>query len=208
MELEFMKWINNNLHGSSFVNHLFKYITYLGEVGIAWIIFAIVLICIKRTRKVGIAMGVAIATMAVLNNLILKNVINRARPFTGQEDLIAFIKGIGLELPDSSSFPSGHTTVGFACAMLLTMFYKGKGAYAFIPATIIAFSRLFLCVHYPTDILAGMVEGVLIGVGVYYLMRWLQPKLDTLWEKVKNKLFNKNKIPKQIIHINRFVVME
>ena len=102
-----------------------------------------------------------------------------------------------MELPDSSSFPSGHTTLGFACAMLLTLYYKGKGAYAFIPASLIAISRMFLCVHYPTDILGGMVEGLLIGVGVYFLMRWLQPKLDAIWDNIVNKIFKKNK--KQMI---------
>lgn len=205
MELGFMKWVNNNLHGSAFVNHLFKWITYLGEVGIAWIILCVVLLCIKKTRNAGIALGVSIVVMVILNNLILKNIINRPRPFVGQDDLISFIKSIGLELPDSSSFPSGHTTVGFACAMTLTMYYKGKGAYAFIPASLIAISRIFLCVHYPSDVLGGIVEGVLIGVGVYYLMRWLQPKLDIIWEKMVAKFKKNNNSQKISIENNETI---
>lgn len=164
MDLQILQWINNTLHGSEFINQLAKYITYLGELGAFWIVLGIALLCFKKTRKAGFIMLGSLAFGIIINNGILKNVIDRARPFTQDSALAEFIKSIGLSLPTSSSFPSGHTFAGFNCAIVLTYFFKWKGALAYIPATLIAFSRIFLCVHYPSDVLAAAIIGTCIGI--------------------------------------------
>lgn len=178
MEIQILNWINDNLHGSGFINQIFKYITYLGEKGIAWALVGIVLLCFKRTRKSGLLVLGGYCAVVLFNHIILKNIVDRARPFTESEHLVDFIKSIGMSLPDSSSFPSGHTAISITCATILTMCFGKRGAWSFIPAVLISLSRIFLCVHYPTDVLAGATEGVMLGVVVVFLgkriLNWLE----------------------------------
>ena len=189
MDLKILEWINNNLHGSGFVNTLMKYITSLGETGIIWIVLGLILLIPKKTRKGGFFLLCGIVATGVVNNLLLKNIINRARPFTHSQSLADFITDLGLELPDSPSFPSGHTFSSFCSATILTFAFGKKGAWSFIPASLISLSRVFLCVHFPTDVLAGAVIGSAVGVGVYYLAKFVINKLD---EFILNKRQKKN----------------
>lgn len=164
MEIKILEWINANLHGSHFVNFVMKCISYLAEWGWCWLVLGVVLLCFKRTRKSGFILICGYGAVVLINHFILKNVINRARPFTQNSALAEFIQSIGMSLPMSSSFPSGHTVVSFCSAVILTYYFKGKGAWAFLPATLIAISRVFLCLHYPTDVLGGMMIGIIIGI--------------------------------------------
>ena len=183
MELDFLKWINNNWHGSSVINHFFKYVSYLGDFITIWGIIALVLLCFKKTRKQGLCLGLCLACVAVFG-YALKFVINRTRPFEKAQELAIFIKGINMELPDSASFPSGHTLASFAGAMTLTLCFGKKGAWSFIIAGLIAFSRIFLCVHYPTDVLGGILVGIVGAVVFYYVFNFVWKKLE---EKLKKK---------------------
>ena len=173
MDLDILIWINDNLHGIPFFNYLFKYITYLGEVGAIWIITAIAVLIFKKTRKCGIYVGIALLTTLLLNNLILKNIFARPRPFAESEELELFIKSIGMKLPGEYSFPSGHTFSSFACATVIAMVFKKKGLYAFIPATIISLTRIYLCVHYVTDVIGGMILGTVVAFAIYYLCEYI-----------------------------------
>lgn len=164
MEIKILEWINANLHGSGFVNFVMKCISYLAEWGWCWLVLGVVLLCFKRTRKSGFILICGYGAVVVINHFILKNIINRARPFTQSSALAEFIQSIGMSLPTSSSFPSGHTVVSFCSAVILTYYFKGKGTWAFLPATLIAISRVFLCLHYPTDVLGGMMIGIIIGI--------------------------------------------
>lgn len=187
MDLKILEWINDNLHGSGFINHLVKYITYLGETGIIWILLGLVLLIPKKTRKGGFILLAGIVATGVVNNMILKNIIDRARPFTQSQSLADFITGIGMELPDSPSFPSGHTFSSFCSAAILTFAFGKKGAWSFIPASLISLSRIFLCVHYPTDVLAGAAIGAGVGIGVYYACKFVLAKLDTIIARKREK---------------------
>ena len=91
-----------------------------------------------------------------------------------------------MEVSNTSSFPSTHTFISFCSATILTCCYRKKGAWSFILATLIAISRVFLCVHYPTDVLAGMVIGSGVGVAVYFMGKWLLDKIIVYFEKKKN----------------------
>lgn len=192
MEIQILNWINENLHGSGFINNVFKFITYLGEVGIIWLITAIVLLCFKQTRKGGFILLVGYGASVVFGHFILKNIINRPRPFTELSSLESFISGLGLEVSNTSSFPSTHTFISFCSATILICLYKKKGAWGFIPASLIAVSRIFLCVHYPTDVLAGMIIGSITGVAVYFATNWILDKFFAYLEKRKNKTDNEN----------------
>ncbi len=185
MELDFLIWINQNLHGSNFINYLFKFITILGDTGIVWIALGILLLFFKKTRKCGILVLCGVIATGVLNNLILKPVINRTRPYTQDAQLVEFIKSINLTFPDEYSFPSGHTFVSFCSAIILTLSFGKVGSLSYIGAGLIAISRVFLCVHYPTDILGGAVLGTIVGLGVFYLVKCVINKIEMKYLKTE-----------------------
>ena len=126
--------------------------TYLGNGGILWIGTGILLCFWKRTRKAGVLLLIALTCSFVVNNLILKNLIARARPY----DVIGQV--LLLIAPQSDfSFPSGHTAASFAAAMVIRKNFPRKyGLIAFAIAAIISFSRLYLGVHYPPGFPAGV----------------------------------------------------
>ncbi len=184
MELGFLQWINNNLHGSNFINYVFKFITYLGEVGWACILLGIVLLFFKKTRKSGVLVLISLAIGIIVTNLIVKPVVARPRPFAEDPSFVAFLQSINYKLPSEFSFPSGHAQVAFNSAMVMALLYKGKGCWAFLPAGLIAISRIFLCVHYPTDVLAGILIGVVSALITCLLISKL---IDKIVEKYKLK---------------------
>ena len=194
MDLNILQWINNNLHGSEFINQLFKYITYLGEKGIVWIILALALLCFKKTRKCGFLLLVSLGIGIVLNTFILKPLIARPRPIEEDASFITFMNSINYKLPTSFSMPSGHTQIAINAAMFLTLYYKGKGAWSWIPALLISLSRIFLLAHYPTDVLVAAVEGILIAVFVYYVGGIILEKIIAAYNNRKTTKENNEQV--------------
>lgn len=130
-----------------------KSVTFLGNGGWFWILCAVVLLAVPKTRKTGYAVALSLIFGAIVTNLLLKNIVARPRPFAEIEALIPMITK-----PKDFSFPSGHTTASFAVALvMLRMLPKKFGIPAVVLAALVAFSRLYLGVHYPTDILTGFV---------------------------------------------------
>ena len=151
---------------------LMEFFTRIGEGGLCWIIVSIVLALIPRTRKCGLSMMAAMALTFVVGNLFLKNVIARPRPCavdTSVKLLIPF--------PSEYSFPSGHTSNGFTAAVTILLHYPRAGVAALIGAGIIAFSRMYFFVHYPTDILGGILLGTLDACLIlFWTHRWERRK--------------------------------
>lgn len=138
----------------------FKGITHLGDAGIFWIVLTIVLLCFKQTRKAGIYSACALVLSLIVNNLILKNLINRVRPYEVVEGLQCIVAPA-----KDASFPSGHTGASFASAVAIYWQIPKKYAVFFVVlASLIAFSRLYVGIHYPTDVLGGLVTGIGIGL--------------------------------------------
>ena len=130
-----------------------KSVTFLGNGGWFWILCAVVLLAVPKTRKTGYAAALSLIFGAIVTNLLLKNIVARPRPFAEIEALIPMITK-----PKDFSFPSGHTTASFAVALvMLRMLPKKFGIPAVVLAVLVAFSRLYLGVHYPTDVLTGFV---------------------------------------------------
>ena len=135
-------------------------ITKLGDAGMIWILLSVVLLLIPRTRKSGAILAAALCVDVVLCNGILKNLFGRIRPCDVNTSVQLLITR-----PDDFSFPSGHTAASFAAVTALMMAGEQKlWKPALALAVLIAFSRLYLYVHYPTDILGGMIVGGAAGV--------------------------------------------
>lgn len=149
---------------------LMKFVTFLGNGGWFWILCAVVLLAIPKTRKTGYAAVLSLIFGVIVTNLLLKNIVARPRPFAEIEALIPLIAK-----PTDFSFPSGHTTASFAVALvMLRMLPKKIGIPAVVLAALVAFSRLYLGVHYPTDVLAGFVVAL---VGSSLAVRGVRTKL-------------------------------
>ena len=143
-------------------------ITWLGNYGALWIAIAVVLLFFHKTRRAGIAMLVSLVFSVLVGNVLIKHWIMRPRPFVTHPNLIALF-----DPGDQWSFPSGHTLSSFAAATALCYYNRLSGAMAYIPAALIAFSRLYACVHYPTDVLGGLLIGILCGL----LAAWLTDRM-------------------------------
>lgn len=149
-----IEFIQNNLH-NYIMDNVMVFITKLGDAGFVWIIIGLLLILSKKYRKVGFMVLGALALGSILGEGLIKNIVQRDRPFISLEGIDLLIKA-----PTSYSFPSGHTTSSFAAAGVLAMSFKNKSVYIFILAGLIAFSRLYLGVHFPTDIIIGILLGL------------------------------------------------
>lgn len=161
-----LQYIQNNFHSPAMDNVMVIF-THLGEQGLVWIAIALLLMIRKKTRYVSFIVLGALLLNALLGEVILKNVIQRARPFAGmtKESLL-------IAKPLSYSFPSGHTASSFAAAGVLSNYYKKYAPVFFILASLIAFSRLYLYVHYPTDVLGGIILGLISSrIAIYAFSR-------------------------------------
>ena len=142
-----------------FLDAVIPLITSLANGGIIWIIAAVLLLIFKKSRKTGFSVALALITGLIIGNLILKNLVGRARPYEFNEGVEILVARLS-----DYSFPSGHTLASFEAATVLLICDKRLGIPALVLAVAIAFSRLYLYVHYPTDVLAGIILGVLIGI--------------------------------------------
>ena len=169
-ELTILDWMQANLR-NPILDLLMPAITTLGNSGLIWIILAGILLLIPKYRKVGAAVLTGLVLEVICCNLVLKPLVARIRPCdvnTAVQLLIA--------RPDDFSFPSGHTGASFAAVAALYTSRNRLWIPSLILAVLIAFSRLYLYVHYPSDVLAGVVIGIMAG--------WIGSKLvDVIWRK-------------------------
>ncbi len=136
-----------------------KAVTALGNAGWFWILLAIVLILVKKTQKTGVTVLLALIIGALVTNIIIKPSVARIRPYEIIEGLERLIRA-----QKDFSFPSGHSCAAFAAAFVCwNMMPKRYGALFVILAVLIAGSRLYLGVHYPSDVLGGILIGIAAG---------------------------------------------
>ena len=155
------------------LNKIMIFITSLGDGGFIWIAATIVLLIPKKTRKAGIMSAVALLGSLLINNNIIKNLVQRPRPFVTFPDIQILIP-----TPSEFSFPSGHTSSSFAAAAVFYRFLPKKlGVPSVILAGLIGFSRLYVGVHYPTDVLAGVFMGVILSYMAQFLVDFCEGKL-------------------------------
>lgn len=174
-ELSVLDWISEHL-SCGFLDAVMPAITFLGDGGWFWIAIAVIMLLFKKTRKTGLMMGVALLCGLLVGNLFLKPVVARVRPY----DVNTAVQLL-IEKPHDFSFPSGHTLASFEAAVVL--FAREKkyiGIPALVLASLVAFSRMYLYVHYPTDILGG----ILLGTAFAFFGIWL---VNKLWNYFKTK---------------------
>ncbi len=162
---------------SDFLNPIMKVLTHSGDKGILLIVLILAFLIIPRTRAIGIMSTISIVIEALLNNVLLKNLIARTRPYDEIEGLINLV---GRQ--SDYSFPSGHTGAAFAVAgamLVVALFglpmiektgefkredpsltFKLISVILIMYATLLAFSRMYVGVHYPTDVLCGLLLGL------------------------------------------------
>jgi len=166
-----MTWELNFLYSlqemhSPVLDKIMVFFSTLGNAGLFWIAISLILLIIPKTRKIGLHMGLAITITYIFGNLVLKNLVARQRPYFVDPNVTLLIKK-----PSEYSFPSGHSMNGFAAATSLFLNNKKWGIPALIVASIIAFSRLYNFVHWPTDVICGILLGILNAIIVYYLLK-------------------------------------
>ncbi len=176
-DLPILDWIAARLH-SPVMDGFMSFITHFGDAGLFWIAIAVLLLCLPKYRRLGLGMGLSLLIGLLICNITLKPLIARIRPYDYQWNV--FHKQIDLLIaaPKDFSFPSGHTLASFESATVLMLNNKRLGIPALILACLVAFSRLYLYVHYPTDVLFALVMGVAIG----FLGNWLA---KVIYKKLK-----------------------
>ena len=175
------------------LNWLFKFISLFAEKGLFLILLSIFLMLFKKTRKFGICMFGAIGAGAILTNFILKDMVARPRPYmSGILEYKDWWQYAGMVTESDFSFPSGHTTAMTAAMMSLVYMAKTKKKYwCILFIFLMGISRNYLMVHYPTDVIGGMISG-LIGATIAYFITLLIYKIIEKYKDVKLFNFIKN----------------
>jgi undecaprenyl-diphosphatase len=169
-DLPVLDWIQAHLQ-SELMDTIMPIITMFGDAGIFWIACALLLMVFPKTRRIGLGMGFALIMGLLICNVTLKPLVARIRPYDYQiqvlgktwQDLLLGGKLL-VETPHDFSFPSGHTIASFEACTVLMLGNKKLGIPATLLAIAIAFSRLYLYVHYPTDVIASIILGTLFGI--------------------------------------------
>ena len=172
-DLSVLYWIVEHVH-NKVLDFLMPIFSLFGEAGIFWIAVTLILLIFPKTRKMGVCSALALLAGFLLGNGAIKHLVNRVRPYELDE---ALRSPVIFFFPGDSSFPSGHSLASFEAAVSIFLFNKKWGAGALVIAVLVAISRLYLTVHFLTDVLAGAILGTAIAV----LMKMI---VDAVWTKL------------------------
>lgn len=159
-DIKAAKYINSLYHSKALDNFM-KFFTYLGNLGLLWVGISIVfmLSLSHESRKKGIVLICALLLTTILGEGIIKHIVKRKRPFTNMNLCDQLIIGT----PSTFSFPSGHTASSFAASAVFLAINSRISIIILIISTCIALSRIYLKVHYVSDVIGGAILGLLCG---------------------------------------------
>ncbi len=147
---------------TDFLDKVMVAVSFLGKASMIWLLITAVCLIFKKTRPVGISLACDIVFNFIAGNLIIKNIVHRVRPCQLNKTVELLTS-----VPFDASFPSGHTMFAFGAATIIFMYNKWYGTAAFIFAFLMGFSRVYLYVHFPTDVMFGAVFGVVFALIAY-----------------------------------------
>lgn len=173
-EIKILEFLQNN--SCKFLDIVMPYITYLCEFGLLSLILAVVFLIFPKTRKMGLTLLIAILAGYLIVNKTLKPAFERVRPYNFKP-----IQNMLIAKKGGYAFPSGHTLVAFETAMSIFLYKRKWGKFCFALAFAVGFSRMYLYMHYPTDVIAGAVIGVIIAYISYRIV-------NVLWERLNKKV--------------------
>ena len=153
LEFDILYWFQG-LH-DPVLDKIVVFITAMGNAGIFWVVATLLMLLLCKDKKAGITSALALVLSVLIGNLILKNLVARDRPCWIDPSVEMLIK-----IPKDFSFPSGHSSGSFAGAVAIVQYYRKPGIAAIVLAACIAISRLYLFVHFPTDVLVGTLLGI------------------------------------------------
>ena len=151
------------------LDNIMVFISSLGDDGLFWIAIGVICLFFKKHRKMGVQVLISMLFTYIIGNLILKNIFARPRPC----DIDATVAML-ISRPHGHSFPSGHSMNGMVAAVALFLNNKKIGIPALILACLIGFTRMYLFVHFPTDVLGGFAVGILVAIAVDWGFRQFQ----------------------------------
>lgn len=157
--------------GCPLLDRLTVLISVTGDKGIGMILLALVLLCIPKTRRVGATVAIALVLDLLLVNLFLKPVIARTRPYD-----LGFDLNLITHHPSDYSFPSGHTAVSFAAAVALAQAGKRWLVPGLCYGAVMGFCRMYLMMHYPTDVVFGALAGAVCGMAAIWIWNYAEAK--------------------------------
>lgn len=189
-ELSVLEWFDS-LHGSV-LDPVMIGITYSATSGLIWFVLGFLMTGSQRWRRCGVSVVVAVAATYILVDLVIKPLVCRERPFDVADfDLL-------ISAPDTWSFPSGHTASAFAGATAILIHSRKWGCLALAYAVLVGISRLYLCVHWPTDVVAGALIGIAVTIlAVWFMSRWIPyfrelEKGDAALRRVRRRFHARN----------------
>lgn len=169
MEIQILNMIQT--WHSTLMDTLMVFISTIGNSGMIWIAIGLLLLISKKYRRGGIAVLLALLLGYIGGNLIIKHLFMRQRPCWIYPDIVLLIPN-----PTDYSFPSGHTQAAFAAAVSLYYMNKKAGVAAVLLAFVMGFSRMYLYVHFPTDVLAGMLLGIFWALLAQFLLNRMEKR--------------------------------
>ena len=185
-----LRLVQDNLDNEVFQD-IMVLITRLGDMGAIWVAPGVVLTCSKEQRRVGVELLATLAACGIVNSLVIKNIVDRTRPF----DMHMWLDVL-INKPTDFSFPSGHTASSFAAAYIINKnFGKKFGIPAYTLATAIGLSRVSVGVHYPSDVIAGAAVGTAVAYGASKLIKKFWKAYDK--KKLDKKQLAKKEVPEE-----------
>lgn len=174
-EFDLLYWFQS-IH-NPILDKIVVVITSFGNAGIFWILLTLVMLIVCKDKKVAWTSALALLFSLLVINIFLKNTVMRARPCWIDDTIPLLVKN-----PKDYSFPSGHSSASFASAVSIVQYakYRKQGIAAVILAALIAVSRMYVFVHFPTDVfvgtILGIIEAILAGIIIRFIYRKREEK--------------------------------